>query len=162
MNEVWTLNWYRLNLKRCKIQRHKSPGTDQIPLEFIKSGCRTIRSQVHKLINSIEELPEEWKESVMVLIWKKGDKTGCNNYRSISLLSTMYRILSNILLSRLTPYAEEINRGSEWIMMQHVNYWSYILRSSNNWEKVGIRWSSVLAICRLQESLWFSLEGVLV
>jgi retron-type reverse transcriptase len=39
---------------------------------------------------------------------KKGDKTDCSNYRGISLLSTSYRILSNILLARLTPYADEI------------------------------------------------------
>jgi hypothetical protein len=35
-------------------------------------------------------------------------KTYCSNYRGISLLSTSYRILSDILLSRLTPYADEI------------------------------------------------------
>jgi hypothetical protein len=43
-----------------------------------------------------------------VPIYKKGDKTDCSNYRGVSLLSTTYKILSNILLSRLTPYAEEI------------------------------------------------------
>jgi hypothetical protein len=43
-----------------------------------------------------------------VPIYKKGDKTDCSNYRGISLLSTTYKILPNILLSRLTPYAEEI------------------------------------------------------
>jgi len=36
------------------------------------------------------------------------DKTDCSNYRGIFLPAT-YKILSNILLSRLTPYAEEIN-----------------------------------------------------
>ena len=55
-----------------------------------------------------EELPEEWKGSIIVLIHKKGDKTNCNNYRGISLLPTTYKILSNILLSRLIPYAEEV------------------------------------------------------
>ena len=30
----------------------------------------------------------------------------CNNYREISLLSTSYKILSNILLSRMTPYSK--------------------------------------------------------
>ena len=39
---------------------------------------------------------------------KEGDKTDCSNCRGISLLPNMYKILSNILLSRLTPYAEEI------------------------------------------------------
>jgi hypothetical protein len=44
----------------------------------------------------------------VVPIHKKGDKTDCRNYRGISLLSTSYKILSNILLARLTPHAEEI------------------------------------------------------
>ena len=53
-------------------------------------------------------MPEEWKELIIVPIYKKGDKTDCSNYRGISLLQTTYKILSNILLSRLTSYAEEI------------------------------------------------------
>jgi hypothetical protein len=36
------------------------------------------------------------------------NKTDCNNYRGISLLSTSYNILSNILLSRLVLYIAEI------------------------------------------------------
>jgi hypothetical protein len=32
----------------------------------------------------------------------------CNNYLGISLLLTAYKILSNILLARLTPYVNEI------------------------------------------------------
>jgi hypothetical protein len=71
----------------------------------------TIHSDIHKLINSIwnkEELPEEWKESIMLPICKKGDITDCGNCRGISCLSTMYKLLSNILLSTLTPYAQEI------------------------------------------------------
>ena len=67
--------------------------------------------EIHKLITSIrkkEKLPEEWKESIIVPIHKKRDKTDCNNYRGISLLSTIYKILSNILVSRLNPYAKEI------------------------------------------------------
>jgi hypothetical protein len=64
-------------------------------------------SVIHKLINSVrnkEELPGQWKESIIVPIHKKGDKTDCNNYHGISLLTTSYKILSNILL----PYIDEI------------------------------------------------------
>ena len=45
---------------------------------------------------------------ITVPIDKKGDKTDCSNYRHLSLLSTTYNILSNILPSKLTPYAVEI------------------------------------------------------
>jgi len=70
---------------------------------MIKAWGRTFRSEIHKLINSIwnkEKLPEEWKESITVPIYKKGDKAGGSNYRGISLLRTTYKILSSILLSR--------------------------------------------------------------
>jgi hypothetical protein len=53
-------------------------------------------------------LLQQWKESIIVPIHKKGGKTECNNYQGISLLSTAYKILSNILLARLTLHVNEI------------------------------------------------------
>ena len=94
-----------------KLKSHKSPGVDQIPAECIKAGGKKICCEIHKLTISLwikEELPQKWKESISVPIYKKGDKTDCSNYRGIPILSTMYKILSNILLSWLNPYAEEI------------------------------------------------------
>jgi hypothetical protein len=94
-----------------KLKSYKSPGTDQIPAELIKAGGETLYSEIHRLNCSTrnkEELPQQWKESINVPIYKKGDKTDCNNYRGISLLSTAYKILSNILLARLIPYVDEI------------------------------------------------------
>jgi len=38
-----------------------------------------------KSIRNKEELPEEWKESIIVPINKKGATTDCSNYRGISL-----------------------------------------------------------------------------
>jgi hypothetical protein len=94
-----------------KLKSYKSPGTDNIPAGLIKAGGETSYSEIHRLICCIwnkDELPQQWKESIIVPIYKQGDKTDCNNYRGISLLSTAYKILSNILLARLTPYVNEI------------------------------------------------------
>jgi hypothetical protein len=91
-----------------KLTSHKSPGIDQISAELIKAGGGTICYEIHKLIISLwnkEELPEEL---VIVPVYKKGDKTDCDNYRGISFLPSVCKILSNILMSRLTPYTEEI------------------------------------------------------
>jgi hypothetical protein len=37
-------------------------------------------------IRNKDELPDEWKESDIIPIQKKGDETVCSNYRGISLL----------------------------------------------------------------------------
>jgi hypothetical protein len=94
-----------------KLKKYKSPGSDQIPAELIQAGGEILLSEIHKLINSVwnkEELPDQWKELIIVTIHKRGNKTDCNNYGGISLLSTSYNILSTILLSRLVPYIDEI------------------------------------------------------
>jgi hypothetical protein len=86
-----------------KLKSYKSPGTDQIPAELIKAEGETLCSAIHRLICSIwnkEELPQQWGESIIVPIYEKVGKTDCNNYRGISLLSTAYKILSNIQLLR--------------------------------------------------------------
>ena len=104
---------FQVELAIGKLKNHKSPGTDQIPAELIKAGGRTICCAIHKLIISIwnkEELLEEWKESIIEPIYKKEDKIDCNNYGGITLLPTTYKMLSNILLLRLIPYAEEVIR----------------------------------------------------
>jgi len=56
-----------------KIKRHKSPaGVDQIPAELINARGRTICSEILAVINSVwnkEELPEEWKELIIVPVY---------------------------------------------------------------------------------------------
>jgi hypothetical protein len=92
-----------------KLKSYESPATDQIPVELIKAGGETLCSEIHKLICSIwnkEEMPQQWKESIIVSIYKKGDKTDYNNYRGKSLLSTAYKILSNNLLARFNSICQ--------------------------------------------------------
>jgi hypothetical protein len=72
----------------AKLKRYKSPGSDQILAELIQAGGEILRFKIHKLIWNKEKLPDHLKESVIVTVHKKGDKTDCSNYRGISLLSS--------------------------------------------------------------------------
>jgi hypothetical protein len=95
----------------AKLKKYKSLASDEILAELIQTGGETLLYAIHKLINYVwnnEEMPDQWKESIIVPVHKKGDKTDCSNYRGISLLSTSYKALSTFLLSRLGPYIDEI------------------------------------------------------
>jgi hypothetical protein len=95
----------------ANLKKYKSRGRDRILAELIQAGDEILLSAIHKLVNSVwneKELPGQWKESIIAPVHKEGDKTGCNNYRWISLVSTSYSILSNVLLSTLSLYIDEI------------------------------------------------------
>jgi hypothetical protein len=95
----------------AKLKKYESPGSDQIPAKLIQAGGEILLSAIHKLNNSVwnnEAFLDQWNESIIVPVHKKSDKTDCNNDRGISLLSTSYKIVSNILHSRLSPYIDEI------------------------------------------------------
>jgi hypothetical protein len=62
----------------AKLKKYKSPGSDQTPAELIQAGFETLLSAIYKLINCAwnkEELPDQWKEFIIVPIHKMGDKT---------------------------------------------------------------------------------------
>jgi hypothetical protein len=95
-----------------KRKRNKSPGIDQIPVELIKSGGRIFRSEIHKLNNSIrnkEELPEDWKELIIVRSFRKGDKTGCSNRTGMLLCQLRTKFLQHPPVK-----VNSISRGNYW------------------------------------------------
>jgi hypothetical protein len=85
----------------ARLKKYKSQGSDQIPAQVIGAGCEIIVSVINSLTTS------SLRSNSIVQVHKKGERTDCNNYRAISLLPTSYKILSNILLSRLSSYIDE-------------------------------------------------------
>jgi hypothetical protein len=65
-----------------KLKRYKLPSMGKILAELIQAGSNALHSHIHKLINSTwnkEELPQQWKESSIVPVYKKDEKTDCSN-----------------------------------------------------------------------------------
>jgi hypothetical protein len=64
---------------------------------MIKYSGPSMRNKIYKLITQIwneEKIPDNWKIGIICPIHKKGDKTECSNYRGITLLNVMYKILA--------------------------------------------------------------------
>jgi hypothetical protein len=59
------------------LKKYKSPGSDQISAELIQGEGETLVSAIYRLVNSIwnkEVLSDQWKESIIVTVHRKGDK----------------------------------------------------------------------------------------
>ena len=76
-------------LKRMK--GGKAMGPDGIPIEVWRCLCDRAIVWLIKLFNLIflsNKMPEEWRRSILVPIFKnKGDVQSCTNYRGIKLMS---------------------------------------------------------------------------
>lgn len=94
-----------IKLLKC----NKAPGPDEIINEVIKNGGNELLTRIHNIIVQIwkrEMMPKEWKNGLLVPIFKKGDSTKCENYRGIMLLNTAYKILTSIIRQRIGKYSE--------------------------------------------------------
>ena len=90
-----------------RLKNHKSPGSDGIAAEMLKSGGDVLAKHIYEIITDIwrnEALPGEWNESIVCPIYKKGDQKECKNYRGISILNSTYKIFSMVLCEKLKPY----------------------------------------------------------
>ena len=77
----------------------------------LKSGGDTIIETLTVYNKCLEEkMVSSWMKAIVVLIHKKGDTTEVSNYRPISLLSSLYKIFSNVILQRLES---QINQPRE-------------------------------------------------
>lgn len=52
-------------------------------------------------------MPRDWADAILVPIPKKGDLTHCDNWRGISLLDVVGKVLAKVLQKRLQGVAEE-------------------------------------------------------
>ncbi len=113
-----------------KLKSYKAAGIDNIPTELIKACGEAGVSKIHRLVKKIwvnEKLPEEWKESILIPIHKKGPRTDCNNYRGISLLPVCYKIFNSPVESRNTPrkLSETTDADLDGIVLLLIKYFLY-------------------------------------
>ena len=95
----------------------KAPGTDGIPPDLIKLCKSTLLQSLHyTLCQCWREggVPQDMKDAKIVTLYKnKGDRSDCNNYRGISLLSIVGKVYARVVLARLQQLAERVYPESQ-------------------------------------------------
>ncbi|XP_045480919.1 uncharacterized protein LOC123685307 [Harmonia axyridis] len=87
-----------------QLRNRKSPGLDGIPNELLKYGGQHLVEQLTLLTKAIfyhHRIPEQWRTSIAVLMFKKGDKKKPENYRGINLLSTTLKLITKIITNKI-------------------------------------------------------------
>jgi hypothetical protein len=84
----------------------KSPGVDSIPTEFYHVMWEDIEADVFNFVQeSITQcfLLEELNISKIALLPKSEDRLRIQNYRPISLLNTLYKVVAKVYANRMKP-----------------------------------------------------------
>uniref|UniRef100_A0A7I4Y548 Reverse transcriptase domain-containing protein n=1 Tax=Haemonchus contortus TaxID=6289 RepID=A0A7I4Y548_HAECO len=93
-----------------QMKPRKASGPDRISADFLKSASHTIIKQLTKRFNKYlddRRIPDQWKKSNTVLVFKKGERDQMKNYRPIALLSQPYKLFTEIILNRLEGQLDE-------------------------------------------------------
>ena len=93
-----TLNW-------------KAPGRDQIPncwLKQLTATHRHIAAIFNKLIEE-DQIPEWLTAGVTYLTPKKENTENLKNYRPVTCLPTMYKLITSVINRRMQKYMDDEN-----------------------------------------------------
>ena len=96
------------------MKKGKAVGPDELPVEVWKCmgemGIKFLTRLFNRLLMG-ERIPEEWRRSVLIPIYKnKGDQQCCGNYRGIKLMSHTMKVWQRNIEARLRDRVEIRNQ----------------------------------------------------
>ena len=96
-----------LILAIARLSASRAVGVDGMPMFAIRSCLPTIAPHILHLINSSIStftFPDAWKIAIVTPIHKSGDPTNPSNFRPISILPALSKILEKVVCSQLSSY----------------------------------------------------------
>lgn len=94
------------------LKRKKATGLDNFLSGLLKDAASVIAKPLTYIINlSLRSgtVPAEWKEAKVLPLFKSGSSSEIGNYRPISLLPILSKILEKVVYSQLVSYLESNN-----------------------------------------------------
>ena len=115
LDELPTIS--ELNKAIDQIAPGKAPGSDEIPPDLIKQCKTVLLKPIYDILCCCwteGEVPQDMRDTKIVTLYKnKGERSDCNNYRGISLLSIVGKVYARVLLVRLQALAERVYPESQ-------------------------------------------------
>ena len=89
--------------------KNKAVGGDGIAANLIKNFGKEGTQLLHTICQKIwrtGQWPDDWTESIVIPLHKKGSTKKCENFRTISLLSHASKIMLDIINKRLSAFTD--------------------------------------------------------
>ena len=88
-----------------EIKTNKATGIDNLSGRFLKDGSKVLATPITQICNlsiKLSTVPDECKIAKLKPLYKKGKKTDPKNYRPISLLPIISKILEKVIHDQTT------------------------------------------------------------
>ncbi len=85
-------------------------------MEVIKTFLESMGPWLHWLLTKVwfcEAVPNNWSETILLPLFKKGDKRICSNYRGISLIDVAPKVFGVNLLKRFQSQRDQRTRPNQ-------------------------------------------------
>ena len=89
------------------IESSKAAGVDQLSSKFLKDGANVLAKPISALCNlsiSLGVFPSACKVAKLKPIFQKGKKTDPSNYRPISLLPSILKIIERVIHNQTNAF----------------------------------------------------------
>ncbi len=90
---------------------NSAPGKNRVEyrhLKLVDPDCSLMELVLNWCISE-RQIPMAWKQSTIILIYKKGDSNDPSNFRPIALMSCLYKLLTAHLSARVSQFAVDQN-----------------------------------------------------
>ena len=87
-----------------ELKNGKAAGFDEVSPDVLKADPATTADILDSLLKKIweqENIPEDWRRGLIIKLPKKGDLTMCGNWRGITLLSMVGKVMARSIIKRL-------------------------------------------------------------
>lgn len=95
-----------------KLNTAKSTGLDDIPARLLKDAAIVIKIPITYIVNlsiATDTVPEQLKKARVTPIYKKNERTEVSNYRPVSILSIVSKILEKAIYLQLEKHLNKNN-----------------------------------------------------
>ncbi|VVC44875.1 Hypothetical protein CINCED_3A020906 [Cinara cedri] len=99
------------------LKQNKLPDTDYITTELLQSASTKMKDGLYKLIRDMYEkgdVPDDYCKSIIVTIPKKRGANSCVQFRTLSLLIYISKILTKIINRRIERKVEQYLQNDQY------------------------------------------------